>query len=971
MTAPAVPHVIGWPRGVVKEGAADTQRTDEVASCDGYDIGPRGALIAARDASAYVTVNDIATAPGPWSKLYALRSVAGNNFTKTIAVGEGLDVATLRYLLASFVRENEASPVTGATKVKSFGALVPRAEGVLVTVAQFPGVYAVTNTVANINVFLVCIGARENIATNLAPGLYVAYAIPSASEIFVEPISNFDALGTGTRAGDKSAGTKGKQLFARGVAAYNAHAFCWGFDSNGGTDKEGPARLMFSNINNPLKWGNDNQAVATTDRDYTDSDAIIIGDGGEVIRAALTWNKRLWIGTDKQLHYVAGNGRDSFITDAANPIAKAENVTGPNSLIEGPDRQLYGVGELGLWCFNGETFERHHERLRDFAGHSSGYWDLIWSDPLRSATYPGGTNADLVWMAVDWDMQQVIVGIPWCDASSGSGYGLDTVLVKFNVKTGGFSRQVFSGTQFTAADYVRRQRQYRGARMLGTATAAKVTVQKYGDPNAGSTIPTPLPSYELGPYALYGPDGRGVYRKAFTTLAWESTSPGLAGWTLRTNPDPVQFRGVIWGNTHWVAAGNGIVAGIPTYKPIIRSTDGITWTAIVDATLDNGSWHRLARSATLGSGSGRLVVIHTGTHSDGDEAAYSDDDGATWALSTTPAGIGANWKGVAWSPTLALFVAVGGVAGIIMSSSTGAAWTQRVTPSASGWIDVAWSPALAKFIAISAGSGACMESADGITWTNHATFPVGNYRALAWAPEISLFVAVGDGGLVATSPDGVVWTTRTAAAALDWSGVSWSGSIFAAVSTSGTGSRIMTSPDGIVWTSQASPADNDWQALGWSSTLSMFASVATTGTGTRIMTTSVLPLTPDLAFDIIPFVDDEQLATVRLSVKPTAPAAPNDGDIWVDTSGTDTNIGNATAGTLISAAADYLVKRRYRGAWQYSGSGGAKGQRVTVPIAFTPRPGTRLRMQVNTITANRRWQFEGMGWDPAPISAKL
>jgi hypothetical protein len=51
-----------------------------------------------------------------------------------------------------------------------------------------------------------------------------------------------------------------------------------------------------------------------------------------------------------------------------------------------------------------------------------------------------------------------------------------------------------------------------------------------------------------------------------------------------------------------------------------------------------------------------------------------------------------------------------------------------------------------------------------------------------------------------TSPDGITWTARNAAADNNWSGVTYGGpagsELFVAVATSGTGNRVMTSPDG-------------------------------------------------------------------------------------------------------------------------------------------------------------------------------
>jgi hypothetical protein len=64
-------------------------------------------------------------------------------------------------------------------------------------------------------------------------------------------------------------------------------------------------------------------------------------------------------------------------------------------------------------------------------------------------------------------------------------------------------------------------------------------------------------------------------------------------------------------------------------------------------------------------------------------------------------------------------------------------------------------------------------------------------------------VAVGGSGAIQTSSDGVTWTAQTSGTSASFSGISWSGSHFAAV---GSGAAILTSPDGVIWTEQISAA---------------------------------------------------------------------------------------------------------------------------------------------------------------------
>ena len=92
-------------------------------------------------------------------------------------------------------------------------------------------------------------------------------------------------------------------------------------------------------------------------------------------------------------------------------------------------------------------------------------------------------------------------------------------------------------------------------------------------------------------------------------------------------------------------------------------------------------------------------------------------------------------------------------------------------------------------------------SNDGITW--NATNPVGFVGGKIVFGN-GLFVNVSNSGgigRVFTSPDGFIWTSRTAASNDTWSGITYGNGLFVAVASSYTaGGGIMTSPDGITWT---------------------------------------------------------------------------------------------------------------------------------------------------------------------------
>jgi len=534
--------------GLVINGAADTRKVGELLQADSVDIGVRGALIAASDLTAYVTLEDGGNNALPWSRLHALLPcMPGSQEPQVVAVGEGRTASPgTYYLTQAFNREGVASPVNSPSPM---GANNAATEGCVVTGYSWPGAWTLpagNNNTEQVNVAFCNLGAREGFTpkSNNNFGLYVLVQIVGDPGFVAFPIKQFNALGTGADgdgtqyAGNNNntyldTGSAAQQLYFRGIIAFNDFLFGWGFDSSDATNGDGPARVMFCNLGLPLKWGNDNVATQPGNRMFSDSDAITLGDAGELIRGAIVWAGKVWFGTNQQLHYIGGYGRDSFLTDGATPVQKAFNVVGPHALIEGPDRKMYGVCDQGLWRSSmdagsywayASSFEPIFRKLQDFTGQSNGLWDCIWTDITRDpTTYPGTTNQDLVWLVNDWIRRQVVVGIPFCSMANGYGYGLDTLLVKYNVDTDGFTRQWFPGVQLTAAAYLRREGQQRDVRMIGQATPGQATVSYYGfqaNASVQAVMPTILPAVEFGPFAPFGSDGRGTLRRLYLTLSW-------------------------------------------------------------------------------------------------------------------------------------------------------------------------------------------------------------------------------------------------------------------------------------------------------------------------------------------------------------------------------------------------------------------------------------------------------------------
>ena len=247
----------------------------------------------------------------------------------------------------------------------------------------------------------------------------------------------------------------------------------------------------------------------------------------------------------------------------------------------------------------------------------------------------------------------------------------------------------------------------------------------------------------------------------------------------------------------WVATGSG--TNVLSY-----SGDGTTWSNSV-----NGNTVLSAASggnAVAWNGS-RWVATGNGTVS----VAYSTN-GSNWTSgSGNPPGIG---YAVAWNGSLWL---VGGTVNMITYSSDGITWTDSVNGNAifgtgNSVRSFAWNGS--RWVAGGAGTLCRLAySSDGITWTasssGNSVFG-GTYIIYGIAWNGRLFVAVGnDGtnGIIATSPDGITWTSRITFI-IPLFAVAWNGQTFIVGGGVGTmyTPQITTSTDGISWTSLSSPS---------------------------------------------------------------------------------------------------------------------------------------------------------------------
>lgn len=183
-----------------------------------------------------------------------------------------------------------------------------------------------------------------------------------------------------------------------------------------------------------------------------------------------------------------------------------------------------------------------------------------------------------------------------------------------------------------------------------------------------------------------------------------STDNGVT-WTTQNLGILGSFEGVTWGNGVFVAVGEDSYA--TTSSVVASSPDGLAWTVhdpgtdldFLDVTFGNGtfvavnggpnvytspdgaSWTERTNAAPGGL---RAVLFANGMFAGGANTMYTSTDGITWTMTDTVVGA---VNGIAHGAGTWLAVSDGGY---IHSSTDGASWTQRSSPTFYKLWDVAF-----------------------------------------------------------------------------------------------------------------------------------------------------------------------------------------------------------------------------------------------------------------------------------------
>lgn len=231
-------------------------------------------------------------------------------------------------------------------------------------------------------------------------------------------------------------------------------------------------------------------------------------------------------------------------------------------------------------------------------------------------------------------------------------------------------------------------------------------------------------------------------------------------WGIPANGISMPVYGITWasnvGGGRWVAVGNGNGLGA---RSIAYSSNGVNWTPAANGFSNNSSDPCVGYGIGY-SGSGTFVAVGYG---DSNNNMLRSVDGINWVKRGYPGGYFFDHDGgfgVAYSPTLSRWVAVGNVMNPLDSNrtilyspdATGlGSWTIAATGGFPGAVGngVIWNGS--QFVAVGAGSedGSLFQtSTDGISWSATSAAPFeyfGSYIANGIAYSNSQYVAVGDG----------------------------------------------------------------------------------------------------------------------------------------------------------------------------------------------------------------------------------
>ena len=403
-----------------------------------------------------------------------------------------------------------------------------------------------------------------------------------------------------------------------------------------------------------------------------------------------------------------------------------------------------------------------------------------------------------------------------------------------------------------------------------------------GNGSSGQTMTAPFSDYIAALWVETG-SGTGVYEQ------WLNAT-GSYG-----DASPILLEGL-------AAVGSGRrgkffiqQANSAPYGPtIINGTDGSIAQRLITVTSTTGLY---PGASILGPGIPANAVVNR---------VISSTLLETNAISTTE--LSPDWSSVAYGNST--YVAVSRTSSnVAATSSDGVTWTKRTLPFVANWNGICYGATSALFVAVCSditttggtqiGSRFCATSPDGITWTRRAMPANQSWNAVA--SNGTSFVAVGGDATnaattgAASSTDGITWVAATMATSQVWNAVAYGGARYVAV---GTGTATNYDTDGAgTWTNGATVTSATYMAIIYNGTIWMVISGSSTGNQSKADPTTgaftaggALPNSTSrgVAWDGTNFV-------VVSTTNSTQTARSTNGASWTTTTLTGTQIGSWNA----------------------------------------------------------------------------
>ena len=311
--------------------------------------------------------------------------------------------------------------------------------------------------------------------------------------------------------------------------------------------------------------------------------------------------------------------------------------------------------------------------------------------------------------------------------------------------------------------------------------------------------------------------GSTVVQGNVTVQKVASTSSDMT-WTTRTSPSTNQWQAVTYGNNLFVA-----VASSGNVNRIATSEDGLQWTS-QKSPVDNNNWAAVAY--------GNLTYVAVSTT--GSDCVMKSSNGKDWTLRSS-ANDNLLWRGVAYGN--GRFVGVSNAAtsqNVMYSTDNGESWILVNTGISVGWFRIAFGNGV---FVVTSNATSFATSPDGVVWTSR-TLSITNPRGITFGGGLFVIVCLTTGtppNRLFTSPDGVTWTGYTIENNT-WTSVTYGDGLFVAVASTGT-NRVVTSSDGINWTARPASAALAWSTVAYGNgVFAALANDATVGLYDRIMT---------------------------------------------------------------------------------------------------------------------------------------